>query len=162
MSYLVNYMSPYGHFIINADEKGVTSLELSSAQYVDRPCPLLLETKKQLDAYFKKELQVFDLALNFEASNASPFMVKIWNELICIPYGKTISYLDLARRVATDKHTRAVGMANGKNPIPIIVPCHRVIGSNGSLVGFALGLEMKKHLLDHESPASTGKQMSLF
>ncbi len=162
MPYLLNYNSPFGHFIINADDYGITSLVLSTKTTNDDASPMLHEAKKQLDAYFKKELQVFDLVLNFESTSASVFMIKVWNELKSIPYGKTISYLDLARKVGTDKHTRAVGMANGKNPIPIIVPCHRVIGSNGSLTGFALGLEMKKQLLNHEMPSSVGVQTSLF
>ncbi len=162
MPCLLNYSSPYGHFIVNADEKGITSLQLSASYPKDNPNDLLIEAKKQLDAYFNKELKIFDLSLNFEATNASHFMIKIWNELTHIPYGKTISYLDLAKKVATEKHTRAVGLANGKNPIPIIVPCHRVIGSNGSLVGFALGIKMKKQLLYHELPAEAGRQLSLF
>jgi methylated-DNA-[protein]-cysteine S-methyltransferase len=160
--YRLNYNSPFGHFIIYGDEQGISRLALSSEVTEDYPNAMLLEAKKQLDAYFSKELKVFDLPFNFEAEGGTPFMIAVWTQLTKIPYGKTISYLDLARKVGTDKHTRAVGMANGKNPIPIIVPCHRVIGSNGSLTGFALGLDMKKQLLHHEMPATTGVQASLF
>lgn len=158
----LNYNSPFGHFIIYGDEHGISRLTLSSESQKDMPNSLLLEAKKQLDAYFNKELKVFDLPLNFVPEGGTPFMIEVWTQLTKIPYGKTISYLDLARKVGTEKHTRAVGMANGKNPIPIIVPCHRVIGSNGSLTGFALGLDMKKQLLQHELPASIGVQSSLF
>ncbi len=156
------YESPFGKFIISADKDSIISVSLTKKEILDHENQVIIEAKKQLNAYFKKELTSFDLPLNFDASADSDFLKQVWTELKNIPFGKTISYLDLARKVATPKHTRAVGMANGKNPIPIIVPCHRVIGSNGSLTGFALGLEMKKQLLEHEMGEKIGVQASLF
>jgi methylated-DNA-[protein]-cysteine S-methyltransferase len=101
----------------------------------------------QLDAYFKGELTCFDLELK---PRGTQFQKKVWQELTQIPYGKTISYGELAKRIGNPKASRAVGSANGKNPISIIVPCHRVIGKNGSLTGFGGGLGVKQTLLDLE------------
>jgi methylated-DNA-[protein]-cysteine S-methyltransferase len=101
----------------------------------------------QLEAYFHGTRQSFELKLDLEGS---PFQIAVWNELLKIPYGHTISYLDLARRMNNEKASRAVGGANGHNPVSVIVPCHRVIGSNGRLVGYRGGLKRKKWLLEHE------------
>ena len=101
----------------------------------------------QLEAYFKGELTRFDLELNVQGTD---FQKKVWQELLKIPYGETISYGELAKRIGNPNASRAVGMANGKNSISIIVPCHRVIGKNGSLTGFGGGLEAKKNLLAFE------------
>ena len=108
---------------------------------------LFLEAIDQLGAYFKGELKGFDLKLNVQGTN---FQKMVWQELVKIPYGETISYGELAKRIGNPNASRAVGMANGKNPISIIIPCHRVIGKNGSLTGFGGGLEVKKVLLDME------------
>ena len=108
---------------------------------------LFLEAIDQLEAYFKGELTEFDLKLNARGTH---FQNKVWQQLLKIPYGETISYGELAKRIGNPKASRAVGMANGKNPISIIVPCHRVIGKNGSLTGFGGGIEAKKFLLDLE------------
>ncbi|WP_299979578.1 methylated-DNA--[protein]-cysteine S-methyltransferase [Desulfobacula sp.] len=108
---------------------------------------LFLEAIDQLEAYFKGELTRFDLELNVQGTD---FQKKVWQELVKIPYGETISYGDLAKRIGNPNASRAVGMANGKNPVSIIVPCHRVIGKNGSLTGFGGGLEVKKNLLELE------------
>ena len=89
-------------------------------------------------------------------------MHQVWNQVADIPYGKTISYLDIARAIDNPKSVRAVGMANGKNPIPIIIPCHRVIGSNGNLTGYALGLNIKSKLLALENPKAFAPQGTLF
>jgi methylated-DNA-[protein]-cysteine S-methyltransferase len=99
---------------------------------------------KQLEQYFAGDREEFDVALDLRGT---PFQVDVWNALLAIPYGETISYGELARRVRRPKAARAVGAANGKNPIPIIVPCHRVIGSDGTLTGFGGGLPTKKALL---------------
>ena len=101
----------------------------------------------QLDAYFAGELTSFDLELNLLGT---PFQRSVWSRLREIPYGETISYGELARRVGNPKASRAVGLANGRNPIALIVPCHRVIGADGSLTGYGGGLERKTWLLDHE------------
>jgi methylated-DNA-[protein]-cysteine S-methyltransferase len=107
---------------------------------------------KELDAYFAGRLKKFSTPLAFEGT---PFQNQVWKELTRIPYGETISYLDLANRIRNPKAVRAVGMANGANPIAIIVPCHRVIGSNGSLIGFGGGLPTKRALLELESGQRT-------
>ena len=101
----------------------------------------------QLEAYFRQELQAFELPLSPKGTD---FQRRVWTELQRIPHGKTVSYSDIATRIHSPKAVRAVGAANGRNPIPIIIPCHRVIGSNGSLTGFGGGLEVKRQLLDLE------------
>jgi methylated-DNA-[protein]-cysteine S-methyltransferase len=104
----------------------------------------LREVRRQLHAYFAGELESFDLEL---APEGTPFQQKVWGELLKIPYGETISYGELARRIGNPNASRAVGLANGSNPIPIIIPCHRVIGSNGKLTGYGGGLPIKEKLL---------------
>jgi|SRR5687767_4075661 len=108
--------------------------------------------RKELDQYFAGRLKQF---LTPVAFNGTPFQTTVWQELRRIPYGKTISYLDLAKRIKNPAAVRAVGMANGANPIAIIVPCHRVIGSNGSLTGFGGGLPTKRALLELEKGQRT-------
>ena len=110
----------------------------------------------QLNEYFKGDRKQFSLKLNAKGTD---FQERVWNELLTIPYGKTSSYLELSKQLGDVKAIRAVANANGKNPLWIIVPCHRVIGSDGSLTGYAGGLHRKKWLLEHESPY---KQQSLF
>jgi methylated-DNA-[protein]-cysteine S-methyltransferase len=110
--------------------------------------PLLDETARQLTAYFEGSLRDFSLPL---APEGSDFQRQVWDELVKIPFGETTSYLALAKRIGDARHVRAVGTANGRNPISIIIPCHRVIGSDGSLVGYGGGLERKRWLLDHET-----------
>ena len=103
--------------------------------------------KAQLDLYFKGQLTAFDLALDLRGT---PFQKQVWQHLTAIPYGRTTTYGDLARDIGNPKAVRAVGLANGKNPVPIIVPCHRVVGKDGSLTGFGGGLAVKQFLLDLE------------
>ncbi|MGD9699948.1 MULTISPECIES: methylated-DNA--[protein]-cysteine S-methyltransferase [unclassified Acinetobacter] len=110
--------------------------------------PILLETQKQLTEYFAGTRQQFDLPLDFEGTE---FQKKVWQALLSIPFGETRSYRDIAEQVGNVKAVRAVGAANGKNPISIIAPCHRVVGANGKLVGFAGGLDNKEILLKLES-----------
>lgn len=107
-----------------------------------------LTCKEQLSAYFKGDLKSFDLQIDFEIG--TEFQKKVWNTLLKIPYGKTLSYKELALMIDNPKAIRAVGGANNKNPIAIIVPCHRVIGANGKLVGYASGVEKKQFLLNLE------------
>ncbi len=111
--------------------------------------PILLETQKQLNEYFEGQRQVFDLPLDFEGTE---FQQKVWQALLTIPFGETRSYKQIAEQIGNVKAVRAVGAANGKNPISIIAPCHRVVGANGKLVGFAGGLENKDVLLQLEQP----------
>lgn len=110
-------------------------------------CPLLIETARQLRAYFAGELREFRLPLDLQGS---PFQLSVWRALRAIPYGQTRSYSDIARAVGSPQAMRAVGAANGSNPVPIVVPCHRVIGAGGSLVGYGGGLPLKKRLLELE------------
>ena len=110
----------------------------------------------QLQEYFNGQRDSFSLTLNPDGTD---FQKKVWNALQDIPFGKTISYLELSKRLGDVKAIRAVAAANGKNPLWVVFPCHRVIGSDGSLTGYAGGLHRKKWLLDHESPS---KQQSLF
>lgn len=119
-----------------------------------------VEARRQLTAYFAGELRDFDLTLMPEGT---PFQLSVWQALTSIPYGVTISYGELALRLGRPGSSRAVGAANGANPIPIIVPCHRVIGANGSLTGFGGGIETKRHLLALEAGETDGgRQASLF
>jgi O-6-methylguanine DNA methyltransferase len=109
--------------------------------------PWFKDVAAQLDAYFAGELSSFDVEMNLVGT---PFQQNVWSRLCEIPYGETISYGELARRIGNPKASRAVGLANGRNPVAIIVPCHRVIGANGSLTGYGGGLERKTWLLAHE------------
>ena len=111
--------------------------------------PVLKRACQQLRAYFGGELRKFDLPLVFRGTD---FQKSVWIELMDIPYGETRSYMQVAQKVGAPKAVRAVGAANGQNPIPIVVPCHRVIGANGKLTGFGGGLPLKRLLLDLEAP----------
>lgn len=114
--------------------------------------PVLLETQKQLNEYFQGQRTQFDLALDFAGTD---FQQKVWQALLTIPFGETRSYKQIAEQIGNVKAVRAVGAANGKNPISIIAPCHRVVGANGKLVGFAGGLENKDILLKIEKRSYT-------
>ena len=113
--------------------------------------PLIVETRRQLEAYFRGELREFQLPLQLQGT---PFQKRVWAALLRIPYGSTRSYGEIARAIRSPKAARAVGLANHDNPVGIIVPCHRVIASDGSLGGYACGLEFKRRLLDLESKAA--------
>lgn len=110
--------------------------------------PVLLKAKQQLEEYFKGQRTDFDVPIEFYGTS---FQQQVWQALLTIPYGETRSYKQIAQQIGNEKAVRAVGAANGKNPISIIAPCHRVIGTNGKLVGFAGGLERKEILLNIES-----------
>ena len=150
--------SPLGFTKISGDYDGVRQISvLDSEEPLTDIIPECLEDcARQLDDYFSGKRMAFDLDLNPEGT---AFQKEIWKLLQDIPYGKTMSYLDLSKRYGDVKAIRAVASANGKNPLWIVVPCHRVIGSNGDLTGYAGGLQRKKWLLDHENPY---KQQSLF
>lgn len=120
----------------------------------DRQHPVLLKAEKQLKEYFAGKRRSFALKLDFAGTD---FQNKVWQALLAIPFGETRSYGDIARHLKNPKAMRAVGAANGRNPISIIAPCHRVIGANGKLTGFAGGLEVKARLLALESRGSKGK-----
>ena len=150
--------SPLGFTKINGDENGISSVTIlnSEEKETDIIPEVLQECVYQLNDYFDGKRTQFDLNLNLEGTE---FQQRVWNELQKIPYGKTISYLELSKKLGDVKAIRAVANANGKNPLWIVVPCHRVIGSDGSLTGYAGGLYRKQWLLEHESPY---KQQSLF
>ncbi len=150
--------TPLGWAKIEGDLEGlrsITILDHKPAETTDIP-ELLEDAAYQLKEYFDGTRKVFDLELNPQGTD---FQRRVWQELRTIRYGQQISYLDLSKKLGDVKAIRAVAAANGKNPLWIIIPCHRVVGSNGDLVGYAGGLHRKKWLLNHESPA---KQGSLF
>ena len=142
--------------ILFSDEKTVSS---SGRGVVKSLPPVLKECIQQLDDYFSGSRTVFELDMEQPGTS---FQQKVWAELMNIPFGKTISYLELARRIGNEKSIRAVGTANGSNNICIMVPCHRVIGSNGKLVGYGGGLWRKQWLLEHEQKFSPLKAGMLF
>lgn len=122
---------------------------------------VLVACWQQMNAYLSESKQDFDLSALSLAPEGTAFQQRVWHELLKIPFGTTISYLELARRLGDEKVIRAAAAANGKNPIAVIIPCHRVIGSDGSLTGYASGLQRKKWLLLHENALQT-KQGELF
>lgn len=150
--------TPLGTAELAGDENGITHLSILEKQVdVSENIPELLSSAvNQLTAYFEGSLENFSLKINPRGTN---FQQKVWQSLLEIPYGTTASYLDLSKKLGDVKAVRAVAAANGKNPLWIIIPCHRVIGSDGSLTGYAGGLWRKKWLLEHENPSP---QQSLF
>jgi methylated-DNA-[protein]-cysteine S-methyltransferase len=128
------------------------------AEFQSKTTELLIETQRQLNAYFAGKIQDFDIPLQFVGTE---FQQKVWNQLLQIKYGETDSYLSLSKKLANQKAIRAVASANGANAISIIIPCHRIIGSNGELIGYAGGLVAKKKLLELENPGLQN-QLSLF
>ncbi len=110
--------------------------------------PLLAEAERQLRAYFAGDLCAFELPLDLQGTD---FQIRVWRQLETIPYGESRTYAEVAQAIGAPQAVRAVGAANGANPVPIVVPCHRVIGSSGKLVGYGGGLELKRRLLDLES-----------
>lgn len=139
--------SPVGRLRIAADDRGLTAVERTGAPPSPPDTPLLQEAVRQLNAYFAGTLTAFDLPLHMEGT---PFQLRCWQALQGIPYGQTISYGEQARRVGNAQAARAVGGANHRNRLCIIVPCHRVIGANGALTGYGEGIDMKQWLLAHE------------
>ena len=143
--------SPIGRLLLAGDANGLQQILFSTDGRPASPDPewiedrsALAEASLQLKAYFAGELENFDLSLS---PQGTPFQRRVWIELQKIPYGKTISYGELARRIGNPKASRAVGLANGSNPISIVIPCHRVIGSDGKLTGYGGGLPIKEKLL---------------
>jgi len=155
--------SPIGQLLLTANGAGLTGIFFQAGPHSKPPekdwisdAKPFTEVMAQLDAYFAGELKDFNLPL---APAGTKFQMTVWEALQSIPYGETISYGELADRIGNPKAVRAVGGANGKNPIPVIVPCHRVIGSDGSLTGFGGGLSIKEALLTLEG-ARHGKETS--
>ncbi|HVI45606.1 MAG TPA: methylated-DNA--[protein]-cysteine S-methyltransferase [Chitinophaga sp.] len=147
--------SPVGPLVISGTGEFIQSVSFTDEPRADlllpesvNPPALLKECVKQLQEYFDGTRKVFDIPISQPGTD---FQQTVWKQLTTIPYGQTISYLQLAHRIRNPKSIRAVGTTNGKNRLAIIVPCHRVIGSDGSLTGYAGGLWRKKWLLDHET-----------
>ena len=150
--------TPLGIAKIIGSKNGISSITVlnTDCKISDVVPEELMEGVTQLNEYFNDKRTEFSLRLDL---NGTDFQKKVWRELQKIPYGKTISYLNLAKQLGDIKAIRAIANANGKNPIWIVIPCHRVIGSDNSLTGYAGGLHRKKWLLEHENPL---KQLSLF
>ncbi len=143
------FHSPTGIIEIIADEAAIISLKFVKLQSMeeDKHTAMIVECKAQLQEYFRGNRHSFDLPLQ---PKGTPFQQKVWKALTMIPYGHTISYQELARQIGQPKASRAVGNANGKNPICLLIPCHRVVRSNGALGGYAYGIETKAFLLKLE------------
>ena len=154
--YFKTIWSPVGELTLVADDRGLAAILWQD----DRPGrvrlgaliekvdhPVLLETERQLGEYFAGKRRTFDVPLSFSGSD---FQKSVWSALLAIPFGETRSYGEIAQQLGAPGASRAVGAANGRNPISIIAPCHRVVGSNGKLTGFAGGLEAKAFLLELE------------
>ncbi|MDY5212485.1 methylated-DNA--[protein]-cysteine S-methyltransferase [Intestinibacter sp.] len=152
MDRLFFYNTKIGKLGIREDGKNITHIylrdkDIDEDKVVIEESDLIKRAYIQIDEYIKGKRKIFDLPLN---PNGTEFQKKVWKALTEIPYGETTSYKDIAVTLGNEKACRAVGMANNKNPIPIIIPCHRVIGANKKLVGYAGGLDLKKMLLNLE------------
>ncbi|MBX3720982.1 MAG: methylated-DNA--[protein]-cysteine S-methyltransferase [Turneriella sp.] len=156
MTYYATVSSPVGDLLLVSDGKELIRVSMEKQKFAaeigedwieKNDVPVLKLAAEQLKSYFAGLLDHFDLPLAFRGTE---FQNKVWSELTKIPYGQTISYGELARRVGNPQASRAVGLANGKNPLAIVVPCHRVIGANGTLTGYGGGLPRKKKLLELE------------
>lgn len=144
--------SPVGPLTLHSDGAAITGVEFDDPKYPLAPSPrgedsVLKQARRELDLYFAGKLKAFSVPL---APSGTPFQQRVWAALRTIPYGVTRSYGEQAAAIGSPKAFRAVGLANGKNPISIIVPCHRVIGANGDLTGFGGGMARKHYLLQHE------------
>lgn len=149
--------TPLGIATITGDENGIAEISVSDEGAVSANVPAILQKAvSQLNDYFEGKRTDFTFKLS---PKGTEFQQKVWKELLEIPFGKTCSYMDLSKKLGDVKAIRAVASANGKNPLWIVVPCHRVIGTDGSLTGYAGGLWRKKWLLEHENPTM---QQSLF
>jgi methylated-DNA-[protein]-cysteine S-methyltransferase len=166
-NYQTYYTSPVGELLIKGTDEAISALlftntdQFSKDKSIDLPSgakypEVMQQSICQLDEYFAGKRREFDLPVTQEGT---PFQHSVWNALCNIKYGQTISYMELARRIGNEKSVRAVGTTNGKNQISIIVPCHRVIGANGNLTGYAGGLWRKSWLLEHEQKVAHGVQM---
>ncbi len=141
--------TPVGFLELTGDQHFLLSVSFVEMPGVitDFQPDILQDSVVQILEYFDGKRKEFDLKLQPAGTD---FQLKVWEEVKKVPFGKTVSYLDIAIKTGSKNNTRAVGLANGKNPIPIIIPCHRIIGTNGKLTGYAGGLERKKWLLQHE------------
>jgi methylated-DNA-[protein]-cysteine S-methyltransferase len=159
--YTTCYPSPIGVLQITGTTDSIKTVDFAEVESHFDPTnlpPVIAACLSQLDEYFRGERQTFALKLKPEGT---AFQQRVWQQLTTIPYGQTVSYMDIARLIGNEKTIRAVGAANGQNPIVIIIPCHRVVGSNGKLVGYGGGVWRKEWLLNHERKFGEG-QLPLF
>ena len=156
MTRFARYESPLGPMYATAEEDGITHIEFAGAKYApeqradwieDPQAPDLAACGTQLAEYFAGRRTEFDLPL---APRGSEFQQRVWKEIARVPFGKTISYAELAKRAGAPGQARAAGAATGRNPVSLVIPCHRIVGSDGSLTGYAGGLERKRELLELE------------
>jgi methylated-DNA-[protein]-cysteine S-methyltransferase len=156
----VYYQTPVGFAHITADDNFITKISIRDEVHEVKQVtsPVLNLTIKQLDEYFAGERKIFDLPINQPGTD---FQQRVWQQLLQIPYGVTISYAQMSNQMNSPLAIRAIAAANGKNNLWIVVPCHRVIGSNGSLTGYAGGLWRKQWLLDHEASITGTGQTKL-
>ena len=147
--YQKSYKSPIGMLYILEEDKKIVAINYNKKEKntIEKETELLKRTIQELEEYFEGKRKKFDVPLN---PKGTEFMKKVWDELLKIPYGKITTYGEIAKNIGNPKASRAVGLANHNNPIPIIIPCHRVIGKNKKLIGYALGLDKKEYLLNLE------------
>lgn len=158
MNGLGYYASPIGDLLITSQGDKISAVQFFHGERSPmRLTPIIEQCISELDEYFYRGRKFFNVEIHLSGSD---FQNKVWNELVLIPYGRTISYLELAIRIGDINSVRAVGLANGENPVVILVPCHRVIGKNGDLVGYGGGMDKKIWLLQHEG--AFADQLKLF
>lgn len=156
MKFQSSYKSPIGFLLLKSDGLTITEISFSVDDIQEKnDCAILRECEQQLEDYFCGKSVAFDLPLT---PKGTEFQKKVWAELLHIPIGETITYLELAVRLGDPKLVRAVGTANGRNPLAIVIPCHRVIGAGNKLTGYAGGLDRKLWLLEHEIKYNHSKQ----
>ena len=156
MEYQISVTSSLGSLILNSDGQSIIGICFTEKDVQEQnSCEVLERCKEQLENYFSGQTHGFDLPLHPEGTG---FQSKVWAELLKIPYGETITYMELAIRLGDPKAIRAVGTANGRNPIAVIIPCHRVIGAGNKLTGYAGGIWRKKLLLELEMKYNPSKQ----
>ncbi len=150
--------TPIGFLEVTTSQQFLLSVSFvdSINPSTDHEPEIMQESLRQIDEYFKGMRKDFDLRLNPQGTE---FQLKVWDEVKNTGYGKTASYLEIAIKTGSKNNTRAVGLANGKNPIPVVIPCHRIIGTKGNLTGYAGGLERKKWLLQHELKHSANPEL---
>lgn len=156
MQYQTSFNSPLGRLILNSNGQAITAVSFSEIDLQEEnTCEVLESCKAQLNDYFSGKSMVFDFPLS---PKGTEFQQKVWDELLKIPYGETITYMEMAVRLGDPKCIRAAGTANGKNPIAIVIPCHRVIGTGNKLTGYAGGVWRKKILLELEMKYNPSKR----
>jgi methylated-DNA-[protein]-cysteine S-methyltransferase len=157
-TYYKTMESPIGILVLSSDEWQLKSISFNAKDIGDESYTpdILIIAERQLKEYFSGSRKIFDLATDPEGTE---FQRRVWEQVAAVNYGDTKSYVEIAREVNSQDSSRAVGMANGKNPLPIIIPCHRIIGHNGKLTGYAGGLDRKKWLLLHEQQNSVNNRL---